>query len=279
MSGPRVAVVGHVEWIECARVDHMPAPGEIIEAADAFEVAAGSGAVAAVQAAKLAGGALFFTALARDERGRVAAERLAELGVEVLAAPRAGAQRHGVCHLDSGGERTITIVGDRIVPRGDDDLPWERLEEMDAVYLSGGDAAAVRTARRARRLIATPRAADAVAAARVRLDALVGSAGDRLEAVDEGSFDPPPDLVVHTKGAEGGEWHGGEHRSGTWRAARLPGPRVDSYGAGDSFAGGLTYALAAGMEIEDALELAARCGAANMAGRGPYEGQLTAADL
>ncbi len=31
-----------------------------------------------------------------------------------------------------------------------------------------------------------------------------------------------------------------------WGAAPLPGPRVDSYGAGDSFAAGLTYGLAAG---------------------------------
>src|SRR3954447_21308830 len=53
---PRFAVVGHVEWIEFGRVVHVPAPGEIVEAGDAFEEAAGSGAVAAVQLAKLAGG-------------------------------------------------------------------------------------------------------------------------------------------------------------------------------------------------------------------------------
>ena len=26
----RVAVVGHVEWIEFGRVDHVPPPGEIV---------------------------------------------------------------------------------------------------------------------------------------------------------------------------------------------------------------------------------------------------------
>jgi ribokinase len=51
---------------------------------------------------------------------------------------------------------------------------------------------------------------------------------------------------------------------------------VDAYGAGDSFAGGLTYALGSGLDVEAALELAARCGAANLTGRGPYAGQLTA---
>ena len=50
---------------------------------------------------------------------------------------------------------------------------------------------------------------------------------------------------------------------------------ADSYGAGDSFAAGLTYGLGAGWAIEKAVELAARCGAACLTGRGPYEGQLS----
>ncbi len=275
----RVAVVGHVEWVEMAEVPHLPAPGEIVDATASAEEAAGSGAVAAVQLAKLAGEALFFTALAADERGRRAARRLAELGVEVLAAPREGAQRHGFVHLDASGERTITIVGERIVPHGDDDLPWERLEGVDAVYLTGGDAGAVRAARAARKLVATPRAMAAFRGSGVRLDVLVGSGKDRLEAIDANALDPSPDLVVQTRGAEGGEWHGAEHRSGRWRAAELPGEPVDTYGAGDSFAAGFTYGLGAGFGVDGALQLAARCGAATMTGRGPYAGQLTARDL
>jgi ribokinase len=43
---------------------------------------------------------------------------------------------------------------------------------------------------------------------------------------------------------------------------------VDAYGAGDSFAAGLTYALAAGLEGSDAVGFAARCGAAALTGRG-----------
>jgi ribokinase len=276
---PEFAVVGHVEWIEFGRVGHVPEPGEIIDATDAFEEVAGSGAVAAVQIAKLAGEVDFFTVLAEDERGRRSAQRLTELGVNVHAAWRPGAQRHGFCHLDDQGERTITIVGQRRAPQGLDDLPWGRLIGAAAVYVTGGDAAALRAARRAEKLVATPRAAGGVRAAGILLDALVGSARDRLEALDASSLTPPPELVVHTHGAEGGEWQGLEHRSGRWEAATLPGPRVDAYGAGDSFAGGLTYALGRGMEVEEALRLAARCGAANMTGRGPYAGQLTAADL
>jgi ribokinase len=53
-----------------------------------------------------------------------------------------------------------------------------------------------------------------------------------------------------------------------------PGPVGDAYGAGDSFAAGLTYGLGAGMDIADAVRLAARCGATAMTGRGAYGAQL-----
>lgn len=58
----------------------------------------------------------------------------------------------------------------------------------------------------------------------------------------------------------------------------MPGPPGDAYGAGDSFAAGLTYGLANGLSIDEALALGARCGAACATGRGPYEGQLTTAE-
>jgi ribokinase len=54
---------------------------------------------------------------------------------------------------------------------------------------------------------------------------------------------------------------------------------VDAYGAGDSFAAGFTFGLGSGMDVEAALVLAARCGAGNLTGAGPYAGQPSAADL
>jgi ribokinase len=276
---PRFAVVGHVEWIEFARVPHVPRPGEIVHATEWWEDAGGGGAVAAVQLAKLAGGAEFFTALARDEKGRKSKERLEELGVTVYAAPREGAHRRGFVHLDDDHERTISILGERIVAHGDDDLPWERLDDVDAVYFTGGDVGALVQARRARKLVATPRAYDTLRESDVNLDALVRSANDPGEQQAEEQLDPAPDIVVSTAGKEGGEWVGENRTSGRWKAAQLPGPPQDAYGAGDSFAAGLTYGLGAGMSIEEALDVASRCGAHKLAGRAAYEGQLTAGDL
>ena len=51
----RVAVVGHVEWVEFVRVPAVPQPGEIVHAFETWEEPAGGGAVAAVQLAQLAG--------------------------------------------------------------------------------------------------------------------------------------------------------------------------------------------------------------------------------
>jgi ribokinase len=275
----RVAVVGHVEWIEFARVPRVPKPGEIVHASEWWQEVGGGGAVAAVQLAKLAGGAEFFTALAGDERGRRSKERLEELGVTVYAAPREGAQRRGFVYLDDDHERTITILGERIVPHGDDDLPWDRLDQVDAVYFTGGDVGALTHARRARRLVATPRAYATLRASRVNLDVLVRSAKDPGEQQAEESLDPAPDIVVSTAGKEGGEWVGEDRTTGRWKAAELPGPPQDAYGAGDSFAAGLTFGLGADQPIEQALRVASRCGAHKLAGKAAYDNQLTAADL
>ena len=269
---PGFAVVGHVEWVDFLNVPRVPLPGEIVHADKWWAEAAGGGAVAAVQLAKLAGTAMFFTAFGNDEHARAAEAQLRAHGVEVEAAVRDRPQRRGVALLDAGGERTIVVQGERLVPSGGDDLPWERLAEMDGVYFTGGDADALRAARAARVLVATPRAHDAFAGSGVTLDALVRSAGD---AGEQDAW--TANLTVSTRGPEGGIYGFADGRTGSFEAAPLPGPVADAYGAGDSFAAGLTFALGSGMDTDAALELAARCGAANLTGAGPYSGQLTAA--
>jgi ribokinase len=271
----RVAVVGHIEWIWFARVEHVPLAGEIVHASDSWEEAAGGGAVAAVQLVKLAGGAEFFTAVGGDELGRRSVKQLEAQGVTVQGSARRAPQRRGFTFLDAAGERTITVMGERLAPSGADALPWDRLVDADAVYFTAGDAAALAAARAARVVVGTPRARDALATAGVELDALVLSATDADERAWAAGLDPPPRRVVYTEGAKGGRFTAVDGAGGTYAAAPLPGPVVDAYGAGDSFAAGLTYALGADDPIEAALGLAARCGAACLTGRGPYAGQLT----
>ncbi|MGI8904278.1 MAG: PfkB family carbohydrate kinase [Solirubrobacteraceae bacterium] len=274
-----LAVVGHVEWVEFLPVARVPAPGEIVHASASFAEPAGGGAVAAVQLARLAGGATLYTALGDDALGRRCGQELQRRGVRVEAVWRTEPQRRAMTFLDDDGERTITVIGERIAPSADDALPWDELAGYDAVYATAGDAGALSAARRARVLVTTPRIGPSLGAAGVELDALVHSAGDVGERYAAGDLHPVPRLVVSTEGAAGGTYIDAEGRGGAWRPAPLPGPVADAYGAGDSFAAGLTFGLAAGLEIDGAVRLAARCGAACVSGAGPYGAHLDAAVL
>jgi len=272
----RTAVVGHVEWVEFARVDRIPASGEIAHAGDSFSEPAGGGAVAAVQLARLAGDADLFTALGDDELGERSRGRLGELGVAVHAVARAEPTRRALTLVEDGGERTITTIGERIAPRGGEPLPWDRLDGADCAYFTAGDADALRAARGARVLVATPRAGSVLREAGVPLDALVFSDRDESERTAADRIEPAPALVVATQGADGGRFETAAGDEGRWDAEPPPGPIADTYGSGDSFAGALTWALASGTAPTDAVRVAARAGAICMTGHGPYERQLSA---
>jgi ribokinase len=273
------AVVGHVEWVDFLRVAGVPRAGEIVSTEQSWAEAAGGGAVAAVQLAKLAGTASFFTALGDDELAVRSEAQLLGQGVEIIAAARDGGQRRAVAFLDARGERTIVTIGPRLVPSGDDDIGWGRLAEMDGVYFTGGDTAALRAARRAKVLVTTPRARDALAGSGVTVDALVRSGGDATEQDQPEREGWSARTIVTTRGAEGGTYVGTDGRSGSFEPAPLTGPVEDAYGAGDSFAAGFTFGLGSGMGLEAALSVAARCGAGVLTGRGPYAGQPTAAEI
>jgi ribokinase len=274
-TAAKVAVVGHVEWVQFAHVSHVPRAGEVMHASDAFEEPAGGGAVVAVQLARLAGESLFVTALGDDERGRRSLQRLRELDVRVGSVTRASATRSAVTLVDDKRERTITTFGDRLEPLGADQaLPWATLAEMDAVYFTAGDLGALRAARAARVLVANPRAHDALGHG-VEIDALVLSEKDEVERHAAERAEGEAELVVLTEGERGGSYRTRAGQSGRWTAVAPPGAPVDSYGCGDSFAAGLTYGLGAGMSVPDALALAARCGATCLTGHGPYERQLS----
>ena len=271
----KIAVVGHVEWVEFARVEHVPKPGEIVHASETWAEAAGGGAVAAVQLVRLGAETTLFTVLGNDELGRRSRRQLTEQGVTLRAVVAPEPQRRAFTFVDAEGERTIAVLGDKLRPSGRDGrLPWEELADADAVYFVSGDEAAVHAARRAAILVATARELETLRDAAVELDVLVGSGEDPGERYGPGELEPRPKLVVTTAGALGGWMNPG----GPYLAAPLPGPVEDAYGCGDCFTAGLTYGLAEDRPQEEAVELGARCGAAVLTGRGAYAGQLTLAE-
>jgi ribokinase len=269
----RVAVIGHVEWTEFAHVARVPLQGEIVEGSRYFEEPAGGGAVAAVQLARLAGSCDFFTALGDDAVARRSIERLTKLGVSVHAARRPVPSRRGWVHVDAQGERTITVIGPKLVPSVDDPLSWDVLDEADAVFFVAGAPGTLERARSARLLTATTRSLPPGPG--VQLDAAIGSSRDASEAFRPGDLQPEPALSVWTAGAEGGRWRAADGREGDYPAVPVPGDVADAYGCGDSFAAGTTFGLAAARSAEEALALGARCGAMVMTSNGPYERQLS----
>src|SRR5581483_6027313 len=253
----RAAVVGHVEWVEFVRGERVPGAGQIVHAAAGFEEPAGGGAVAAVELARLAGKSTLFTALGDDEHATRTRARLGELGVRVEAAIRDEPTRRAFTFLDAHGERTITTIGERLAPRGEEPLDWDALDGADGAYVTAGDLGALRAARRAKVLVASPRMGRVLAESGVELDALVLSDRDELELGLARALLPRPALLVATRGSEGGRYETADGEAGSWDAAPLPGPIADSYGSGDTFAAALTYGLAAGEPVERALRRAA----------------------
>jgi ribokinase len=270
----RVAVVGHTEWIWFGAIDRIPAAGDIAHSTEDWEAPGGGGAVAAAQLAALAGSCDFFTALGDDDLGRRAETALGDRGVDVHAGSREHPTRRAITLVDRAGERTITTLGRRLAPSADDPLPWDRLDGADAVYVTAGDAAAFHRARRARVMVVTSRVLEELLDAEVVPDALVGSDRDPAEHVDVGMLPWRPPLLVRTEGTSGGRYETSSGGSGRYDPVEVTAaPDADAYGAGDSFAAGLTYAIAQRWELDQVLAFAARCGAACASARGPFTGQ------
>jgi ribokinase len=263
-----VAVVGHVEVVEFLDVDAVPGAGDIVHATSRLTIAAGGGAVAAVALARWAGRCTLYCALGDDELGHRAEAELCARNVDVRAAWRPTPQRRAITLVDAHRERTIVVIGERLVAHAADPLGWNDLATTDCVYITGGDAGAIRNARRARSVVSTARILSFLRAAQIPLDALVSSANDAAERYTAGELTPEPTLVVRTDGSKGGSF---VTAGATHRYAALPAQVTgDTYGAGDTFAAGLTYALGSGLAPDAAIAEASRRAVEVLAWRGPY---------
>lgn len=265
----RVAVVGHVEWVDFMRLPAVPKAGEIVQGTFLLGVPAGGGGVAAVALARFGAQSLFYTAFGDDALGHRAAEDLRHRGVNVFATYRPEPQRRATTMIDAQHERTILLMGDRHVARGGDPLPWQELATCDAVYITGGDADAVRKARAAKVVVATSRVLPLLREAGIQLDALVGSDNDAAEVYRDGDLEPRPHLVVRTDGGRGGTFS----VAGSAPVRYAPVPTTvtgDTYGAGDTFAAALTFALGQRLPPADAVAFAAQRAAEVVQWVGPY---------
>ncbi len=268
-SGPHgaMAVVGHVEWVTHA-LGTLPGRGHIADLREPLEEPAGGGGVAACAAARLGARVSLFTALGDDAHALTTAAALEGRGIEVIPARRPGPQTPVLSVTEPDGERTIMVVGPRLQPAASDALPWTRLEGMGAAYYAGEDPQALVLARAAQRLVVTARRLEDLIASGVRADVVVASASDPDEDPSELPTAIVPAAIVVTDGPRGGTITEAGGRTRTYAAAQPPGPVVDTYGCGDSFAAGLAVGLARGLSLDDAVALGARAGASCCTWRG-----------
>src|SRR5262245_6534601 len=145
-EAPRLAVIGHVEWVTHTDAPFIPAAGEIVHLKDPVEQPAGGGAVTAAALARFGAEVSFCTAVGDD---LPVAERLEALGVRGLAAERDRPHTRALVMRDPQHERTIAVVGENLHPEIGDPLPWDELAGMDGVFFTGWDPATLRAAREA----------------------------------------------------------------------------------------------------------------------------------
>jgi ribokinase len=268
----KIAVIGHVEHVTIARVDTLPSVGSILHLDDHRWIAGGGGAIAFFQLAKSAGEIHFFTALGNDDAAGLVGERIAANEAQIHAAHRNEAQTRDIVLITPGGERTIMVIGQPLHPKRDDPLPWDILRGFDAAYFTAQDPRILQGARAAKLLVVTARRAEALRKSGVRADVVVGSARDPREVSVLADYRSAPKALVLTDGAKGGEiiTASGTTRFESPQRATEP---VGAYGAGDSFAGALTWYLACGLSIEEACAEAAVYGAAVLYGIDPIGAQ------
>ena len=275
MVAPRIAIVGHVEHVTLGRISGIPGPGDILYLREPCFLPGGGGGIAFAQLCRSEAEIHLYTAVGSDEAGRAVAARLASAAprIHIHAVVRAVAHPRVVVMIDDNGQRTIVVTESPLQPAASDPLPWSILASCDAVYFTGADPETLRYARAARRLVVTARRSSVIRAAAVVPDVIIGSCSDPRENAPFATYEPRPGALVLTDGPRAIRIFAA---SGPAEVDPPPAPVrvVGDYGAGDSFAGALTYFLAHGLSVAEACRRAGLYGAAVLRGVSPLEMQL-----
>ena len=276
MSGKqqlRLAVIGHVEHVSIAAVARLPEAGEIVHLDEVVTIAGGGGGLAFFQLIRSPAELHLFSALGNDDSARFVDDQIHATKASIHVAHRDQPHTRDLVLVTPEGERTIFVQGEPLHPALADPLAWDLIDGFDAAYFTAEDPELLRVARRSRVLVVTSRRFDALARSGIQADVVVGSRADAREAHELVDYPVPPKALVMTRGKEGGVI---ETARGTtrFRGSQVSGHLRGAYGAGDSFAGALTWYVACGLGIEESCARAAECGAAVLQDINPLDGQV-----
>jgi ribokinase len=273
----RVTVAGSLNYDLMAYVEHLPRPGEAVQAREIRRVPGGKGFNQAVAARRLGAAVEMVGAVGADHFGRQFQDQLDELGIG----------RSSVLQLEAPTGLAVPIVDDRgensiVVALGaNEELLPDMLDQAalgaDAVLVQGElrpdtTLRALQVARGVKVLNAAPASLELSQAVRLAHVVVV----NEVEAADMGGTERLAALgagaVVVTLGARGAMIDN----------TVLPAPRVravDTTGAGDAFCAALAVGLAEGLELEAAVAWANRAGAAACLKPGTSEAMPTRAEV
>lgn len=263
------AVVGHVEWMNFLNVDQLPKPGVISHSEKSIEYPAGGGSVIAKTLSELTNNQVhFFTSLGNDYYGEQSFKILSNYGIRLHVAWRDKPTRKGFSLIDFNGERSITVIGERLAPTYKDKLDWNLFEKMDGIFITASDSEIFKKARIADSLCTTPRVGiNTINKSNVFLDGLIGSNLDPGEVFSLSDISIKPKLIIKTEGEKGGILYPG----GRYEALINTKQKIDSYGCGDAFAAGILYGLSSKWSIDKILSLAKLLGRDASECFGPYK--------
>jgi ribokinase len=280
-----VVVAGSLNLDLVGRAPRIPGPGETVLGGTLARFHGGKGGNQAVAAARVGVAVRFFGAVGRDAAGDELIAGLAAEGVDVAGVARGeAASGTALITVSDAGENAITVLpgANREVPlpaagglRGARCLLLQMEIPLPA---NRAWAAAARAAGVPVMLNAAPAGADAAALLPLT-DLLLVNEGELAHLTTQGGRDESglgPSIVVTTLGARGCRvWHRG-------RSVAVPGHAVDvvdTTGAGDTFAGVLAAALAAGKALIPAVAEANTAAALSCRRPGARGGMPTRAEL
>jgi ribokinase len=268
-----VIVVGSVNVDLTTRVRSLPRPGETVIGGTFAQAPGGKGGNQAAAAARLGARTWLVALVGGDDFGDAARRDLVTAGVDVSEVGTARAHT-GIAEIlvDEDGENMIAVASganeEMTGPRVEEALA--RIGGRGAVVLSNleiPDTAVTAAARWARAndcvFVLNPAPARRVAAELLELCAVLTPNEHEARALGQGSagglLERGARAVVVTKGATGADLL----RPGApvHHQPAFPVEVVDTTGAGDAFSAALSWSLAEGNAIEDAVRHAAAAGA------------------
>ena len=295
MAAMSVVIVGSLNADLFVEVDSLPAPGETVRASDLVVRPGGKGANQAAAAGLLGAEVVLVGAVGADDHGRLLVEAATAAGVATDRIQRLDAATGtAMITVDGAGENTIVISPGANARLSPADATRGITETTAVVGLcleiaAETVAAAVARAGEVGALVvlnlspyrpvdsAVLAGVDVLLVNEIELEQLVGGY-DELSVAAGRLADLGIGRAVVTLGGAGAAILDTSARSSR-RTASPAVEVVDTTGCGDAFAGALIARLAAGTDLEAAVQAAVRAGAYAATGKGAQPSYPTAGQL